>query len=197
MNIRFSKKALLMTLLATTTAFAATALGDKINTVKMEQDLVLENPTTSYTLSGDVAKDNDRGLTWSRCLVGQTFSNNTCTGEPTEFASWDEALKAAEAKAAEGWRMPNIKELASITESEQIYPSMNAEVFTFASNQGQYRKPAIWSSTPIAGGAGTAFGISPSTGEVSAFARDTGEDRSKTWDGYAKQALYLLLVKDS
>lgn len=80
--------------------------------------------------------DNARKLVWSRCLVGQTFDTTTesCTGNATEFESWDNALKSSK----DGWRVANIKELASIIEETQALPAVDNGLFPFANTLNFY-----------------------------------------------------------
>ena len=101
---------------------------DKVRATQMNVD----NPTNAYTLEQSIAVDKGSQLTWSRCLIGQTFAEGACQGEPTAFTSWQDALNAAQVQAKDGWRLPNIKELMRITESTQVFPAINTSVFPFA-----------------------------------------------------------------
>ena len=69
--------------------------------------------------NGDgTATDTSLGLVWMRCSFGQTWLDETCTGDASEL-TWQQALQAAhgyEYAAQAGWRVPNMKELASLTE---------------------------------------------------------------------------------
>lgn len=152
-------------LLGTTACLSTVATSATITLTSSQADskFTPDNPTTAYTLSeGEATKTTD-GLVWSRCLVGQMFENDACTGDPTEFASWELALAnlTADQKNA-GWRIPNIKELMSITDSTRAFPSVNTDVFVFAKTfkfSAEYesypkglRAPSpayLWSSTPV------------------------------------------------
>ncbi|WP_296046891.1 DUF1566 domain-containing protein [uncultured Alteromonas sp.] len=84
------------------------------------------------------------GLIWQRCALGQTWSNDTCTGD-AEQLTWQQALLYAreyDAELLEGWRMPNVKELASLTERNCVRPSVNSTFFP-ATPQDSF-----WTSTP-------------------------------------------------
>ena len=63
-----------------------------------------------------IAKDKDLGVEWFRCSVGQRFLNERCVGEPL-FLRWEagvSTVKEMNEKAAESWRLPTLKELASL-----------------------------------------------------------------------------------
>ncbi|MBP7544473.1 MAG: DUF1566 domain-containing protein, partial [Acidovorax sp.] len=106
-------------------------------------------PDSLYTISddGNTVTDNRTGLTWLRCMVGQSGSD--CTVGTREAKSWGDALAAASEANTNNlhghndWRLPNIKELFSLVEQcqESGRPSINETVFP-NTNPG----PA-WSST--------------------------------------------------
>lgn len=95
-------------------------------------------------LSGDEVLHQPTNLVWQRCAVGQTWDGSACTGEATRF-DWQSALQYAHQASQEdllGWRLPNVKELASITERLCVRPSVNTSIF--------HATPAddFWTSTP-------------------------------------------------
>ena len=88
--------------------------------------------------------DESLGLVWMRCSLGQTWVNETCSGDATEL-TWQKALQAVHGyKYAEqlGWRVPNMKELASLTERRCVRPAIN-EIFFPNTSSDDY-----WTSTP-------------------------------------------------
>lgn len=88
--------------------------------------------------------DPRTGLMWDRCAIGQATA--ACSGTPTLHA-WRDALLAAAAKNAQNWhghadwRLPNVKELATLLRTTPQRPAIDAAAFpnTPAS--------AHWSST--------------------------------------------------
>ncbi len=101
--------------------------------------------TDRYPLSSpnERFKDNGNGtltdiqteLTWMRCSLGQTWNGNTCTGEPRAY-SWQDALnEAMELNESGGygshsdWRVPSVRELASIMERQCADPRINLSLF--------------------------------------------------------------------
>jgi len=55
--------------------------------------------------------DPRAGLVWQPCDIGQSWSGGECTGTASNL-TWSESLDAAD--AADGWRLPDIKELLSL-----------------------------------------------------------------------------------
>jgi hypothetical protein len=83
--------------------------------------------------------DAKTGLQWSRCAIGQSYNvkDSECNGSPIDFGSWSAALQYIDNqnRTEEGFfgftdfRIPNIKELASIVERQCYEPSINVNVF--------------------------------------------------------------------
>ncbi len=89
------------------------------------------------------ANDRAAGLVWDRCLQGQLWDGSNCTGTPATY-TWSAALLLARAATSYGqssWRLPNVKELDSITDRRCTDPALHPEVF---------RTPpgTTWTSTP-------------------------------------------------
>ncbi len=90
--------------------------------------------------------DSGTGLTWERCVRGQTWSAavGACTGLPVEL-SWSNAVLQANVAMYRGradWRVPNVKELESIVDRRCSSPALNPDLFR--GNQ----ETMTWSSTP-------------------------------------------------
>lgn len=91
--------------------------------------------TSNFTPIGDgsTVQDNNTGLIWKRCLEGQTFSNGNCT-DTGAGKTWGQALNLDDST----WRVPNIKELQSIVDEEEYFPTPATNTY-------------VWSSSPYAG----------------------------------------------
>lgn len=112
-----------------------TCLSDVDETAASEQFTLNGNGTATHLASG---------LMWMRCSLGQTFSNGSCLGQASKL-DWQQALLGAHGfsyAGLGGWRVPNIKELATITERACVRPAINETVFanTLADD--------YWTSTP-------------------------------------------------
>nr|WP_256504620.1 DUF1566 domain-containing protein [Gilvimarinus xylanilyticus] len=107
--------------------------------------MVKSTPSSDFTFHGDgTATHNPSGLMWSRCAMGQNFSEGSCIGRG-DYIPWGQALVAAESLDYAGytdWRLPNAKELYSIVETSCWDPAINQSVFL--NFQGQ----TYWTSTP-------------------------------------------------
>lgn len=110
-------------------------------------------PDSRFTPIGNGAeiKDNVTGLIWQRCSIGQTWDGNTCTGTATTH-TWQQALTVAK-DLGNGYRLPNIKELASIVEEQCYEPAINSK--TFPNTPSNW----YWSSSPLAGNSANAWGV--------------------------------------
>lgn len=91
-------------------------------------------PDQFYDNRDGTVLDVRTGLTWSLCLYGQAYdaSNNSCTGSPTVVNDWSVALNAQDNFSHGGvtdWRLPNIKELATIVEYACFDPAIRTEIF--------------------------------------------------------------------
>ncbi|WLD58632.1 DUF1566 domain-containing protein [Salinispirillum sp. LH 10-3-1] len=91
------------------------------------------------------------GLIWQPCLHGMSLENGSCTGTPTA-ANWIGALQAAQSNTdfqSSEWRIPNVKEVASLLEF-----SCNTRI-NEAAFAGQPVNSTVWSNTlgaPVPGG---------------------------------------------
>ena len=112
-------------------------------------------PSERFTVHGDgTASDNRTGLMWKRCAEGQSGSD-CATGSDT-WHTWQWALELADRHSYAGysdWRLPNIKELASIVELRCYSPAVNLEVFPSTPSSG------FWSSSAGSGLSSLAWGV--------------------------------------
>lgn len=110
-----------------------------------------DKPNNVYldNLDGTVT-DQQTGLMWQRCSVGQVFNQGDCEGVATT-QTWQSALhsaqtaNSAEALGYDDWRLPNMKELASLVDFACYSPAINSMVFP-ATPAGSY-----WTASPCGG----------------------------------------------
>jgi hypothetical protein len=79
-----------------------------------------------------------------RCSFGQTWLNDICVGDASEL-NWQQALQAAHGYVFAnqlGWRVPNVKELSSITERSCVRPAINELLFPNTPSDD------FWTSSP-------------------------------------------------
>ena len=99
-------------------------------------DIPESTPAADFVDHGDGTVTHlPTGLMWKRCAEG--LSGPQCTGSSigpghADGFSWTQALAAAESSTFAGysdWRLPNVKELASIIETCGYQRAINASVF--------------------------------------------------------------------
>lgn len=102
-------------------------------------------PSTDFVeLSDDDILHSPTNLVWKRCAEGQTWDGTNCTGEAQKY-TWQQALQlalSANETVQAGWRLPNVKELAAVTERLCVRPAINSSVFPDTPPDD------FWSSTP-------------------------------------------------
>ena len=89
-------------------------------------------PDYRYEVHDDgTVTDTVTGLMWMQCSLGQDPDAN-CSGNASRY-NWQQALEAAEAStfaAYSDWRLPNIKELASLVAYDRYDPAINSTIFS-------------------------------------------------------------------
>ncbi|MEO6976564.1 MAG: DUF1566 domain-containing protein [Gallionella sp.] len=96
----------------------------------------LSSPTNRFIDNGDgTLTDIEPDLTWMRCSLGQVWTGKTCTGKPITY-TWKSAQEAANKLNHAGgfanhvdWRVPQIRELATIAERQCSNPRINLALF--------------------------------------------------------------------
>jgi len=124
------------------TATAQTCITDSIQPTTPKDRFIVRDQ--------GVIVDAKTGLTWTRCPVGQVFTDSTgeCEGAAEAFTEWTDAMdrvELANTQALGGktqWRAPSIKELGSIVERQCYEPAINLVLFPGTENA------IFWTSTP-------------------------------------------------
>ena len=96
------------------------------------EDKTTLTPDSRYELlnSGKEVKDKKTGLIWQRCLVGEEWDGQNCTGE-FEYFSIDK-IKPYLSQKASRWRLPTIDELLTLKSVNCWSPSINTSIFPSA-----------------------------------------------------------------
>lgn len=140
---------------------AAALLGAAMPSVALACDtsVPLTRPDSRYVVHGDgTVTDSVTGLMWKRCSEGLTTTTTACDTGIAFTYTWPEAFaRAADVNAGregenhgyDDWRIPNVKELHSLSESACVDPAINQTVFpqTPTAYDGW-----AWSSSPSASG---------------------------------------------
>ncbi|MEY4676142.1 MAG: hypothetical protein RLZZ470_649 [Pseudomonadota bacterium] len=102
----------------------------------------LTRPDSRYQAvdaKGAEVKDLETGLVWQRCVHGQQWDGQSCTGDPVA-QDWNTAAKAV---AGTGWRLPTQKELQSLSETSCAELALNQTWF------GSGPSGWVWTSTDM------------------------------------------------
>lgn len=116
--------------------------------VRLVADLEKENTLQKYKIleDGHEVLDTQTGLIWRRCVEGMQWNGKNCEGHA--FGGMlVESLERAKMQATltdKNWRLPNIKELASLVDFSQQNLAIDTEVFPNTPND------QFWSSSPYA-----------------------------------------------
>ncbi|UOG90775.1 MAG: DUF1566 domain-containing protein [Candidatus Thiothrix sulfatifontis] len=116
-------------------------------------------PSSQFTDNGDgTVTDTKTDLIWKKCSEGQV--ENDCSGGSRQRYNWEAALERVQTINATGgfagytdWRVPNIKELASIVEQQCEFPAVNWVVFP-NTHSGEF-----WSASPARGNGELVWGV--------------------------------------
>ncbi len=133
-------------------------------------------PDSRFTTTAETVTDTKTGLMWMRCSLGQS-GGGCSTGNATQY-NWQQALESVAVTNATSpggyndWRLPNIKELASIAELQCYDPAINLTIFP--NTLGSY----YWSSSPYADFNDSAWVVS--------FFYGSGYDNSKNENRYVR-----------
>lgn len=132
----------------------------------------------NFTDNGDgTVRDSTTGLTWKKCLEGQTGSS--CTGTATTY-TWSGAL----ALTGPDWRVPNIKELQSIVDVTRTAPAINTDCFPLLSSPTGI---SVWSSSHYAGDTSKAWVVNFQNGT---FLNNIAQSQTQV-------PVYVRLVRDT
>lgn len=142
-NIHLSSISLIVTLVAfSPSVWAAQQCKPSSLTASTPDNAFIQNNDGTVTHKAT-------GLMWKVCSQGQSFdpSNNGCTGSAS-LHNWQAALDQAQAESFASyndWRLPNIKELASIVELSCVIPAINLSIYPNTPSSSAI----YWSSTPV------------------------------------------------
>jgi hypothetical protein len=129
---RLPQPALFLALLIMQTMPATQAIGQQRCDTSV---LPLSVPTTAFTDHGDGTVTDQRSrLQWMRCSVGQQWSAGGCSGQasavPLQVAKEHaDRINAAGTFFFNDWRLPNLRELATIVERQCSPPRTNLQLF--------------------------------------------------------------------
>ena len=109
------------------------------------------NNANRFSINGQWVTDNLTGLVWARCSLGQSLVGDLCVGEAQTYTH---ASALRQAQATSGfWRLPNRRELLSLTDMGCNNPALDPTVFPNTPSV------AYWSTTPYLGDTNQAWGV--------------------------------------
>ena len=137
-------------------------------------------PNERYIVHNDgTVIDTNTSLMWMQCSLGQTHSysendGNSCTGTALTY-TWQTALESVNDYSFAGhtdWRLPNVKELASLLAHNRYNPVINIAIFPNT-------PVTFWSASPGAASSGEdAWRLSFEQGTIIVSSSGRGGGRS-------------------
>ncbi len=154
--------------------FVAILLGFFNFTVMAEQicdkSLPETTPSARFTDNGDGSvSDSVTGLVWKKCIEGA--SGDACDVGQDSLFTWQVALQRVDSQnlaialGYNDWRLPNVKELATLVELQCHSPAANLAVFPNLPVDIGVNSSLVWSSSPSSESA-FAWGVQFIGGEV-------------------------------
>ena len=127
---------------------------------------LLSSPTSRFTADNEGnTVDGVTLLMWMRCPIGQTWTQTSCQGEALRL-NWAASLAQVQRINASGdhfyndWRVPSLRELATVAERQCTQPRINLTVFP-----GTPSTP-FWTGTASLQDAGQAYAVDFGVGGV-------------------------------
>jgi hypothetical protein len=111
-----------------------------------------------FAATGGEVLDRYSGLVWRRCSQGQTWSGTDCTGTATTHTHEQAMIVAGQAIG--GWRLPNIRELSSLSDFGCYSTSQVGLAAIDRTAFPRTPRAFTWSTTPSRVGTSTAWGVS-------------------------------------
>ncbi len=135
-------------------------------------DVQASSPTSRFVSEDDgTAVDQLTQLMWMRCPLGQTWSGQDCRGDPLRL-NWRDGVSAAERLNRNGshfyndWRVPSLRELATVAERQCTRPRINLQIFPGTP------AAAFWTSTASLQDQGQAYSLDFDAGGIRQAAQD-------------------------
>lgn len=122
-----------------------------------------------FVINGAEVTDQRTGLVWARCSVGQSWSGSACAGSAA-LLTHETAL--AHAQSQSGWRLPSVKELASLADKGCRSPAIDSTAFP--NTPLSY----YWSSSPDLYDGSFAWTVDFSYGYGSVFTVNRNDSRA-------------------
>ena len=132
-------------------------------------ETVIPTPRYSYSTDGDEVLDSTTGLIWQRCALGAAWTGSSCTFTNSTFTH-EQVLSLAKSQAnssGKAWRVPNVKELNSITDKSRGPAAIDGTAFPSTSAN------LFWSSTPYLDNLQNAWAINFAYGNADADLRSS------------------------
>ncbi|MCB2017095.1 MAG: DUF1566 domain-containing protein [Hydrogenophaga sp.] len=124
-----------------------------------------------FVLDGDLVTDRKTGLIWGRCGHGQSWNGSACTGSASSVTH-EQALQQV---PAGGWRLPNVKELASLAD-----PWCGAATIDTAAFPGT-TATRYWSASPVVDDPAQVWTVDFSSAHVSPVGRSGSSTSQVRW----------------
>ena len=119
-----------------------------------------------------MVKDNVTGLIWEVKTDDDSIHDKDDKYTWADTASFIGAVNAANFGGFWDWRLPTIKELMSIVNSDAIAPTIDTDYFPNTVNRGSHLSSHYWSSNTYAFYPMNAWSVDFNYGDVNCHGRD-------------------------
>ncbi len=104
--------------------------------------------SSNYVVKGFTVIDLRNGISWMRCSLGQSYSNNQCNGDAVRLNHQQikEAIKIANLELGGIWRLPSKRELELLVCANCDPPKIDKKSFPSTSKEPYWTGQKNWIS---------------------------------------------------
>ena len=167
-NSAFKGLSWLLLLLAVATLMGCERYRPLPNCISLSHEGI--GPGWSVDEASGTAKHLESGLVWYRCLAGERFDVDQCTGFPMMLNLEDamDYAKSVAESSGKPWRLPTLKEMQTLRQTHCQNPAVNKALFPSATSSNH------WTSSVSRNG--PSFGCATNTFNGNGYCREASRE---------------------